>query len=181
MPRFLVVVLSFLTFACETNEVYRLDISTSDIGDASSWADVYETSSSEAGLLPTGAPCTEDAEERCFTGFCLTTEFVKALDPRAEVPGGACSKLGCTTDEECGPSALCLTGIPDIPISLCLPKCKDFMDCRYLEGYVCFGHETLGEIKVCLPGSVAALFLCGDGVCDPNEQAHPDFCKEDCK
>ncbi len=170
-----------LAVACQSNEVYRLDMEAPEAGDGM-MLEVADRGEAEGGpsLRPTGAPCTEEEAAECFGGFCLTTEFAKAIDERAEVPGGACSKLGCGSDEECGPGGFCLSGIPDIPLPLCLPKCATFADCRYSEGYVCFEAEELEDLKACLPASIIELFLCGDGVCDVNEQANPGSCPEDC-
>ncbi len=171
-----------LAVACQTNDVYRLDFGGPETGDGLTQEAGDLPGEGEAGpsLRRTGAPCTEDEADQCYGGFCLTTDFVAALDPKAEVPGGACSKLGCASDDECGPGAFCLSGIPDLPLPLCLPKCATFADCRYSEGYACFEAEELGDLKACLPASVIALFLCGDGVCDVNEQANPGSCPEDC-
>lgn len=181
MRRFFLGV-GLVAMACQANDVYRLDFGVPDAADGmvGETGDLAGDPEGGPSFLPTGAPCTEDEAGQCFGGFCLTTDFAKAIDPRAEVPGGACSKMGCGADEECGPGAFCLTGIPDLPLPLCLPACDDFRQCRYSEGYTCFGAPELGELKACLPASIIALFLCGDGQCDVNEQAHPGSCPEDC-
>lgn len=164
--------------SCETNEIYRYDLGHDQGHDQ---GPAVETEIESPTFLPTGSPCTEEDAAKCFGGFCLTTEFAKAIDPRAEVPGGACSKIGCSSDEECGPGAFCLTGVPDIPLPICLPSCEDFSQCRYSEGYVCFGTEELGERRACLPAQIVVLFRCGDNICDANEQANPALCPEDCQ
>ena len=91
--------------------------------------------------------------------------------------------LGCEDDSQCGPEGFCLspTQVQGIPMSLCLAKCKEYYDCRYGEGYVCFGAEELGETRVCLPLAVVYLLTCGDGKCDTYEKWNPEACPEDCK
>lgn len=177
-----IIAVTTIVMACQANEVYRLDLGVPEASDGlmGDMGDLPGEGEAGPSFLPTGAPCTEAEADRCFGGFCLTTDFAKAIDPRAEVPGGACSKLGCGADEECGPAAFCLTGVPDLPLPLCLPKCDDFRQCRYSEGYTCFGAPELGDLRACLPASIIALFLCGDGTCDVNEQANPGSCPEDC-
>lgn len=165
--------------ACQSNEVFRLDLGGPEANDGVT-LEAGDVSGDGEALRPTGAPCTEDEADQCFGGFCLTTDFAKNIHSKAEVPGGACSKIGCASDEECGPGGFCLTGVPDIPLPLCLPRCEDFRQCRYSEGYTCFGAEELGDLRACLPSSIIALFLCGDGVCDVNERANPGLCPEDC-
>jgi len=167
--------------ACQSNEVVRLDFGAADAADAVHQQETAAETPDAPSFLRTGSPCTDQQASECFGGFCLTTEFVAALDPKAQVPGGACSKLGCATDDECGPGAFCLSGIPDLPFPICLPRCETFEDCRYAEGYVCFGAEELGDVRACLPASIIVLFRCGDGVCDASEQANPDLCPEDCR
>lgn len=172
--------------SCSSRQFERLDASLSaadrvDAGDSTGDSAPQETVE-VLSLLPTGAPCTQTEEERCYAGFCMTTDFVAAMAPGAEIPGGMCSKLGCHEDQECGPAGFCLQpgDVPSIPLSLCLKKCNDYYDCRYGEGYICFGAQELGETRVCLPISVIRMLECGDGVCDDFERWNPDVCPEDC-
>jgi hypothetical protein len=190
----MVALLGFVS--CPSTKVYRFCSQDANEGVEISRAD-QETG---AKVLPTGAPCTTN--EECFGGFCLTTDFAKMIDEHAEVPNGACSMLGCSTDEECGPSAFCLPPSGSIPMSLCLPLCKSGNDCRFSEGYICFGAKELGEKMACLPAGIITLLLCGNGTCevhemfdrtvcpidccpngecDPYEAMHKDICPEDCQ
>ena len=165
----------FLTvFSCSTSKVYRFCPE-----DASEGTDVAKTDGEiSVTVLNTGAPCTTGDE--CFGGFCLTTDFAKMIDENAEVPNGACSKLGCGSDEECGPGAFCLPPSASIPMSLCLPLCKSSADCRLSEGYTCFGAPELGDKMVCLPSGIIVLLLCGNGTCDLHEMFDRTACPSDC-
>jgi len=142
----------------------------------------------ETDVLPdtdrlTGAPCTEDGQ--CLTGTCLTTEFVQILNPNIEIPGGMCSMLFCSTDDECGPGALCLdaTSISsDVPL-LCGKKCATNDDCR--TDYSCLDTEIKNaedaNILLCLPDKLITLIYCENQQCDPWEEAHPEACPGDCQ
>ncbi|NOZ00475.1 MAG: formylglycine-generating enzyme family protein [Deltaproteobacteria bacterium] len=132
------------------------------------------------GLKLTGAPCETDDE--CFGGLCLTKEFLGSFGLAYEVPGGACSKLPCVDNAECGEGGFCFDTTPfsGMPLSLCLPACEDFSDCRYSEGYQCYSDPLLPDASACLPGAIVVAIKCDDGVCDDNEKANPDLCVDGC-
>jgi len=131
-------------------------------------------------LKATGEPCEVDDE--CFGGLCLLPEFLASFGLEYDVPGGACSKLPCLDDSECGEGGYCFDTTPfsGMPLSLCLPACEDYSDCRYSEGYVCYGDPQIGDIKACLPGDIVTAIRCDDTVCDDNEKANPDICVDGC-
>lgn len=142
----------------------------------------------ESDVLPetnrlTGAPCEVDTQ--CLTGTCLTTEFVQLLNPNIEIPGGMCSALFCTADEECGPGAICLDASSisaDVP-TLCGKKCATNDECR--TDYSCLDTEIKDaqdqNILLCLPDKLITLIYCENQQCDPWEQQHPEACPGDCQ
>lgn len=130
-------------------------------------------------LALVGDSCTEN--EQCETNFCLTAELLKImglenldLDPDY----GICSKLNCVDDAECGEQGACFDTQPfsGEQISVCLHKCETSMDCKYQMEESCFEDENN---KVCVADAIIAEILCGDGVCDLNEQASGN-CPKDC-
>lgn len=138
-------------------------------------------SESEGNLKLTGEPCTLDSE--CLAGQCLTTEFVKNLNPSFDVPFGMCSRLMCSDDSDCKESASCFDGTAltgGTPIFVCLKLCQDYYDCRYTQGYECFADPSGSGKKACLPESIIKAIRCGDKICDENEKTQ-NYCPEDCK
>ena len=131
-------------------------------------------------LKKTGTPCVEDYE--CAGDLCLDKEFLGSFDLEYEVPGGACTKLPCIDNDECGDGGFCFNTLPfsGMPLSLCLPACEDSGDCRYSEGYQCYTDPLLPDDSACLPGSIVVAIRCDDALCDENEKANPDICIDGC-
>lgn len=134
---------------------------------------------------PTGSACETD--DQCRTRSCLTTEFLKLLNPNLEAPGGMCSYIGCSTDDECGPdaSAKCADanavseGFP----KLCVKVCATDADC----GRADYGCPDLGvvdnaggKLMGCLPLKLVQLLLCDNKTCDkvPKDPYCPQTCPQ---
>ena len=146
-----------------------------DVGGTGGCVDQYPTGTSRA----TGAPCTDGSQ--CFTGFCMTTDIMAPLHPGIEVVGGMCSLLTCENDADCGSGARCLGTShmdPSVPFRVCVASC-DYAPCRC--SYTCLAPvDTGGTSSVCLPDSLVAVMLCGNGRCDDWERADPTRCPADC-
>ncbi|MDI7266426.1 MAG: hypothetical protein QME96_00330 [Myxococcota bacterium] len=98
--------------------------------------------------LPVGSPCTDGSE--CRDG-AVPGECFEVLGPMV-FPGGYCSALGCTSDDDCpggAGQALCFGG-GDRP-GWCLDRCNPAApDCR--SGYNCIDVDGPGPMSAgCLP------------------------------
>jgi len=126
----------------------------------------------EAPLL-TGPACAADDE--CASETCITTEFLESLGATGiDIPGGLCSKLLCSSDEDCGPQATCIDGGPfgADGFQICLSTCEALMDCRWDESWGCIAPlSDSPELSVCLPDNVIVSLECEQsGTC---EEASP--------
>jgi hypothetical protein len=131
----------------------------------------------------TGSPCTTD--DQCWTLSCLTTEFLKLLNPNLEAPGGMCSMIGCSADEDCGPGGKCAdanavsAGFP----KLCVKVCATDADCGRAE-YGCPDLGVVdtagGKLQGCLPLKLVELLLCDNKTCDkvPKDPYCPETCPQ---
>ncbi|MBM4394514.1 MAG: hypothetical protein FJ087_02350 [Deltaproteobacteria bacterium] len=176
--------------ACYSGEIEKISCPLADVQEGAKDAPPVDAPPGEgtatAGL--TGGPCAADTD--CIAGQCLTTEFLKALNPNVEAPGGLCSKMSCDDKADpvaqCGPEAACVdaTAIAGVPLTLCVRLCKDSSDCRYTGGYGCYDTQIKdaggAPIFACLPNSLVSAINCGDAICDTNEAA-TGSCPEDCK
>ncbi len=159
------------------------DVPSTETADAPS--DALEEVSADTPLPDTnrltGSPCTVDTQ--CLTGTCLTTEFLQMLNPNLEAPGGMCSMLYCSTDEDCGAGGKCAdaskvsTGFP----MLCVKECAADADCGRTE-YSCpdLGVVDLTGAKLqgCLPLKLVQLLVCDNGKCttEPKDPYCPATC-----
>ncbi len=130
----------------------------------------------------TGSPCTLD--DQCWTMQCLTTEFLQLLNPNLEAPGGMCSMIGCSADEDCGPGGKCAdanavsAGFP----LLCVKTCAADADCGRSDGYGCPDLGVVdgagAKLQGCLPLKLVELLLCDNGKCatEPKDPYCPATC-----
>jgi hypothetical protein len=76
-----------------------------------------------------GKPCTSDDE--CGGGTCQTSWYF---------PGGYCTLVNCTSDDQCSSDSWCREAPPAAPVvSFCAKKCSTDSECRENEDYVCVG------------------------------------------
>jgi hypothetical protein len=144
------------------------DTGTADIAvDASVPDGTAQEATGPAGWV--GTACAEDTE--CAPGTCFTKEFLEGLGVQIdnlEVTNGMCSMMFCPDDSGCGQDGYCYdtSSWTGTPISICLRKCVDMVDCRWMEGYTCFYEKPEDEFGACLPDSIVVAILCNDGHCD---------------
>lgn len=120
-----------------------------------------------------GAPCESDDD--CPAEACVPADGLTSIGLDVDLPGGMCTELFCTADSDCGAQAACgRMGV----VSLCLPACTSYADCRYAQGYSC--APMGGDELACAPNSLLVFATCGDGVCDESEKALADQCPDDC-
>ncbi len=167
---------------CEAPDVVAIPDLDEDVGEATNRV---------------GMACETDPEDPtnlsvplsvCETGECFTRETLAhqagqlGADWPYDISGGMCSRFLCMNDDQCGDEGFCFNVAPlfeaPIPIGLCLKYCKEYSDCRFAEGYVCYFTGVPGE-RACLPHEIVADIPCGDGICGPTE-IHTGNCPRDC-
>lgn len=121
----------------------------------------------------TGPGCDDD--DQCETDLCLTTQYLVdfGVESGIEVPGGLCTMLLCSADEDCGGQAACIDGSPfgAAGFQLCLPRCDEMVDCRWKEAWSCVAPlEEEPELQVCLPDNIIVAIECDDGHCEEGSQ-----------
>ncbi len=131
----------------------------------------------------TGSPCETD--DQCYTLTCLTTEFLQLMNPNLQVPGGMCSMIGCSLDDECGTGGKCADAseLADGFPMICVQQCATDADCGR-EGYGCpnLGVKDMdgNPLQGCLPLSMVELLLCDNGKCstEPKDPYCPATCPQ---
>ncbi len=150
----------------------RPDAGATDVSDGS--GDVAADGSESDVSAPAqwaGLPC--EADRDCGSGrTCITREFLDGfgLNEDIQIPGGMCSKLNCSENDDCGPNGICLDGAAlGSPISLCVGGCEDIRDCRWEESWDCVELSIVtpdNEDAACVSDSLHIAILCDDGSCD---------------
>ncbi len=182
--------------ACQSTEFTYLDTAEPDLGVDTAPSDAPADDGVEADVSvepsPAGGPCKVDKD--CFEkGKCFTTAVINKMfdpadaEPDIEVPGGMCTRLMCSKDEDCSTGGRCFDATPltgGTAMKLCGWPCVDPGDCRWKEGYTCFYTGKVDEIQVCLPQGLVDIIDCGNGICDnlpeQNYVETHDTCPRDC-
>lgn len=147
------------------------DVATSadaNAGPTDDAASAPDGAADEAPLL-TGPACDEDDD--CASETCITNAFLESLGATGiDIPGGLCSKLLCSSDEDCGPQATCIDGAPfgADGFQLCLSTCEALMDCRWEESWGCIAPLIDSpDLSVCLPDNIIVSLECEQtGTCE---------------
>lgn len=146
-----------------------------DSGATDAAADQGDAADAAAPEAWVGTACENDDD--CEPGTCFTKEFLEGFGIEIDglaVTNGMCSRLGCASNDQCGPQGVCFNTQPfsGTPISICLQLCADIAACRWQEGYSCFDPTTIdvdpfeGGPGACLPDSIVVAIVCDDGHCD---------------
>jgi hypothetical protein len=111
---------------------------------------------------------------------CVTRETLDGfgVNEDIQVPGGMCSRLFCSRDEDCGPNGTCFdASFLGAPVQLCLAQCNDIADCRWEEGWDCMpfsvvaeGSADVPEGGACVSDSIQVAIVCDDGHCEEEAQ-----------
>ena len=123
-----------------------------------------------------GRPCESDLD--CDeTGWqCANRELLNSFSvgPEINLPGGMCTRLFCTSDEDCGEGGTCFDASAlGAPVQICFASCERLTDCRWEENWGCFPLSELeegAEGGACISASLEVAILCDDGSCDEEAQ-----------
>lgn len=104
----------------------------------------------QGGGAAIGSACTK-TEECVAGGNCLTNVNLQIV--QLDFPKGYCSKMGCSTDNDCPSGSGCLA-----ITQTCLKTCTNASQCRTADGYSCsapplggLGGAGGGNVQYCLP------------------------------
>ncbi len=92
------------------------------------------------------------------------------VGPDINLPGGMCTRLLCTSDEDCGVGGTCFDASAlGAPVQICFASCERLTDCRWEENWGCFPLSELeegAEGGACVSASLEVAILCDDGSCE---------------
>lgn len=123
-----------------------------------------------------GLPCETNQDCGPAPRQCITRQFLDTMgvNPEIDLPGGMCSRLLCSSNDDCGPDGLCFDaeslGAPGIRI--CLAACEDITDCRWREAWDCMplsqvlDDATPEDGGACVSDSLQVAIICDDGHCE---------------
>lgn len=182
MRRLLLAAAALVLFGCTSEVVdhYPRPDTAADAADATDATDVGEDivadvapDAGEEGWA--GLPCETDDDCGGAPRQCVTRQLLDnfGVGPEIDVPGGMCSRLLCTSDDDCGPGGMCFdASFLGAPIQICLAQCGDIADCRWQEGWDCMPLTTVVEDATpedggaCVSDSIQVAIVCDDGHCD---------------
>lgn len=153
--------------AGEADVVDASDVTTDGSGDASpdtgedpQWAGLACETNQDCGTAP-----RQCVNRQTLDGFGVNEDI--------ELPGGMCSRLLCTSDDDCGPNGTCFDASAlGAPVQICLAQCEDIRDCRWEEGWDCIPMNLVtegAEGGACVSDSLHVAILCDDGSCEEAE------------
>ena len=160
--------------ACASEEVsYYPQSDSGPDTEADAGADV-ETDTAAPTLA--GRACETDAD--CDeTGWqCANRTLLDnfGVGPEINLPGGMCTRLLCTSDDDCGDGGTCFDASAlGAPVQICFASCERLTDCRWEENYGCFplSHfDEEAEGGACVSASLEVAILCDDGSCEEGAQ-----------
>lgn len=172
MNRLLLLSLSLAVLvACKTEEITQFprtdvgaDIGADAVVDTASdvGADVVEDTG-ESQLA--GSPCEVDADCGEPGWQCANRALLDNFGVSQDInlPGGMCTRLLCSSDEDCGPGGTCFDASAlGAPVFICFASCEQLTDCRWDENYGCFPLSEFDpelEGGACLSASLEVAIL----------------------
>lgn len=123
-----------------------------------------------------GRACETDADCGGAPWQCANRALLDTfgVGPNINLPGGMCTRLLCTSDDDCGDGGTCFDASAlGAPVQICFASCERLTDCRWEENYGCFplSHfEEGAEGGACVSASLEVAILCDDESC---EEADP--------
>ncbi|MFT6395364.1 MAG: hypothetical protein ACJAYU_000106 [Bradymonadia bacterium] len=183
MKRLLLLSLSLTAFiGCKTEVITQFP--RTDVG-ADTGTDVAVDTVSDAGADTVadvaeaqlaGRPCEVDADCGEPGWQCANRQLLDnfGVGPEIDLPGGMCTRLLCTSNEDCGEGGTCFDASAlGAPVQICFASCERLTDCRWEENYGCFPLSTFDEELeggACLSASLEVAILCDDGTCEEEAQ-----------
>ncbi len=181
MKRLVLLSLSLTALvACKSEEITqfpRTDVGADVVADAVADTDADADAGADvAEAALAGRPCEVDADCGEPGWQCANRQLLDNFGVSQDInlPGGMCTRLLCSSDEDCGEGGTCFDASAlGAPVQICFASCERLTDCRWEENYGCFPLSEFDEELeggACLSASLEVAVLCDDGSCEEGGQ-----------